>query len=118
MTDPQEDAELDPAMERVRRKLVRLLAVSSAIMAVGLVAVLVAVIYRVSENAASPGPAVSVDLPVAAHDVRAATVGEGSLVLTIGGADPRIEVRRLSDGAALAVFRLRPGPAKTLDGGR
>jgi hypothetical protein len=39
---------LDPAMERVRRKMVRLLVISISIMMVGLMAVLFAVVYKVS----------------------------------------------------------------------
>ncbi|HWD12368.1 hypothetical protein P8H26_09700 [Pseudochrobactrum sp. sp1633] len=40
---------LDPAMERVRRKMVRLLAVSIAIMVIGLMAVLAAVVYKINK---------------------------------------------------------------------
>lgn len=40
---------IDPAMERVRRKMVRLLAVSIAIMVIGLMAVLAAVIYKINQ---------------------------------------------------------------------
>ena len=51
MTQPDELEEepLDPATERIRRKMVRLLAVSISIMMVGLLAVLGAIVYRLSE---------------------------------------------------------------------
>jgi len=48
-----EEAPLDPAAERVRRKMVRLLAVSIGIMFVGLFAVLSAIVWQLGE-AASP----------------------------------------------------------------
>lgn len=47
---PQEVQEppLDPAMERVRRKMIRLLAVSIGVMLIGLMAVLAAVVYKIN----------------------------------------------------------------------
>lgn len=48
--DHEEDKPLDPEMEKVRRKMVRLLAVSLGIMFLGVMAVLVGVVYKVMEN--------------------------------------------------------------------
>lgn len=58
---PNETAEpqLDPAMERVRRKMIRLLAVSVGVMLIGLMAVLGAVVYKINkapDNAADAQP--------------------------------------------------------------
>ncbi|MGO1163453.1 hypothetical protein [Brucella pseudogrignonensis] len=44
----QPEPPLDPAMEKVRRKMVRLLAVSIGVMLIGLMAVLVAVVYKIN----------------------------------------------------------------------
>ncbi|MBV2144700.1 hypothetical protein KUG47_14465 [Falsochrobactrum sp. TDYN1] len=46
--DEQPEPPLDPAMERVRRKMIRLLAVSIGVMLIGLMAVLVAVVYKIN----------------------------------------------------------------------
>ncbi len=46
----QDDAPLDPAQERLRRKLVRLLFVSGGIMMLGLIAVFAAIVYKVGES--------------------------------------------------------------------
>ncbi|MEC9343002.1 MAG: hypothetical protein VYD64_04060 [Pseudomonadota bacterium] len=46
--DPREDKPLDPAVERLRRKMVRLMVVSIGIMMVGLMAVLGAIVYKAS----------------------------------------------------------------------
>jgi hypothetical protein len=43
-----EDAPLDPAVERVRRKVMRLMGISVAIMMVGLMAVIGAIFYKIS----------------------------------------------------------------------
>lgn len=48
--DHEEEKPLDPEMEKVRRKMVRLLAVSLGIMFLGVMAVLVGVVYKVMEN--------------------------------------------------------------------
>lgn len=58
-----EEAPLDPATERVRRKMVRLLAVSIGIMFIGLMAVLSAVVYRMND-ATAPVEGSSVALAV------------------------------------------------------
>jgi len=42
---------LDPAAERLRRKLVRLLLVSGGIMMLGLIAVFAAIVYKVGQDA-------------------------------------------------------------------
>lgn len=46
----EEEKPLDPEMERVRRKMVRLLAVSLGIMFLGVMAVLAGVVYKVMDN--------------------------------------------------------------------
>lgn len=69
----QEDEPLDPVMENVRRKMVRLQIVSSGIIIVSLMAVLFAVVYKVKnrpepEKLATPGSfVVPADQPLAAR---------------------------------------------------
>lgn len=53
-TDEYDDKPLDPAVERVRRKMMRLMAVSIGIMLVGLLAVLFAIVYKISSPDANP----------------------------------------------------------------
>ena len=67
----QEDKPLDPALESVRRKMIRLQIVSVAIMVVSLMAVFGAVVYKTMRPAAKPGSAaiaagIPSDQPVAA----------------------------------------------------
>jgi hypothetical protein len=106
VTEENQDTELDPAMERVRQKLTRLLLVSAGIMGLGFVAVLVAVIYRVSEDTARFRDPVATDVPVAPEDVRSVSASADNLVIVVDGEDPRVEVRRLEDGALIGTFRL------------
>ncbi|MEM8852262.1 MAG: fimbrial protein [Pseudomonadota bacterium] len=106
--DDETEEPLDPAMERVRRKLIWLLAISGGVMAVGFLTVIVAVMYRVSQVSVEETVAeVTLDVPASA--VLSATVADGHLILTIGGDNPRIEVRNQSDGALLQTFRLQGG---------
>jgi hypothetical protein len=46
----EDEKPLDPAMEKVRRKMVRLLGVSIAVMMVGLMAVLGAIVYKMNRG--------------------------------------------------------------------
>ncbi|MFA7415156.1 MAG: hypothetical protein WC048_11775 [Rhizobium sp.] len=69
--DEQEEKPLDPALENVRRKMVRLQLVSAGIMFVSLMAVLAAVVYKATrtetrEPAASTSLAIPADQPIAA----------------------------------------------------
>lgn len=108
MSDNDEEGELDPAMERVRRKLVRLLIFSTGIMVLGLAAVVVGIFYRVSQMDADRGPREPVPLAIAADALVSATADDDQLILVVGGASPRIEVRDLGDGSVIAVFTLEP----------
>jgi len=110
VSENEDEGELDPAMERVRRKLARLLFISTGIMVLGLAAVVAGIVYRVSEREErDAGPPVA--LGVAADDLIAVSASGDRLVLTIGGDSPRIEVRRLSDGALRTTLLLEPAEA-------
>ena len=104
MSIDEDEKPLDPAVERVRRKLMRLLLVSTGIMVLGFAAVAIAVVYRIS--ATKTTTSADVALPIAAGDIAGVALGDGTIALTIRGDTPRIEVRRLADGALVTTFRL------------
>lgn len=54
--DDLDEKPLDPAMEKVRRKMVRLLAVSIGIMFIGLMTVLGAIVYKFTRNDTPKAP--------------------------------------------------------------
>ncbi|MBT9369435.1 hypothetical protein [Rhizobium sp. CSW-27] len=72
--EQQEDEPLDPVLENVRRKMVRLQLVSGGIMFISLMAVLIAVVYKVRSQpapvpaavTASAGFSVPADQPLSA----------------------------------------------------
>lgn len=53
MNETPQDEPLDPQVEAIRKRLVRLLAVSGGIMVVGLLTVIIAVIYRLGGDSDS-----------------------------------------------------------------
>lgn len=80
MTNPnfpdEQEAPLDPALEKVRRKMVRLLFISSSVIIVGLMAVVYSIVNRVNRlpeqaeatstpaiELAAPAPSQSITLP-------------------------------------------------------
>ena len=90
---------LDPAFEKIRRKMVRLLALSIAVLFVGLIAVLSAVVYR------SAGPATAslaegggpISLPVGARVLETSLSGETILLrVAIGDSEEILLVDRPS----------------------
>lgn len=62
-----DDKPLDPAVERVRRKMMRLMGISVAIMMVGLMAVIGAIFYKISgggkKNIATPPSEQKIPIP-------------------------------------------------------
>ena len=48
--DDEPEKPLDPAMEKVRRKMIRLLAISIGVMMAGLMAVLFAIVYKMNSR--------------------------------------------------------------------
>ncbi|WP_299869669.1 hypothetical protein [uncultured Hoeflea sp.] len=64
--DDPDEKPLDPEMEKVRRKMVRLLAVSIGIMFIGLMTVLGAIVYKFTQDdAASGGDQLTAGSPMA-----------------------------------------------------
>lgn len=61
--DQEEEKPLDPAMENVRRKMIRLQIVSGAIMFVSLMAVFGAVVYKTMQSEPTPASTVSSGVP-------------------------------------------------------
>ena len=99
---------LDPAMERVRRKMIRLLAVSIGIMVIGLMAVLAAIVYKINQPIED-----AVDSPrseMAGQPLSAALTGE-SITLDPG---TRILSHNLSDNTLSLETRLVNGARQIL----
>ncbi len=112
----EEEQPLDPVMERVRKKMIRLMVISIGIMMVGLLAVLFAVIYKVSngssvakEEATTP-PAGTVvetnlELPVGAKII-SSTVEDGRLVVHITKSDGSVEFLIVDTKSGALVSRI------------
>jgi len=71
-----EEQPLDPAMERVRRKMIRLLAVSIGIMVIGLMAVLAAIVYKINQPVSGAAKQAVVHSEIPGQPIGDALVGE------------------------------------------
>jgi hypothetical protein len=104
-----EDEPLDPAMERVRTKMVRLLAVSIGTMMVGLFAVLFAVIYKANDGPEAL-PSAVLDVP-ADFTARSVSLADGRLAML--GADgeggQRVLVFDANTGALISDYSMASG---------
>ncbi|KOF17782.1 membrane protein [Ensifer adhaerens] len=119
--DDQEDKPLDPAMENVRRKMVRLQLVSAGVMLVMLMAVLGTIVYkltRTDETAQAQSAAIAVPSEAPVNAVAALPAGftvtnvalSGSQVLFYGnlpGAEPRAIVFDIGAGRIIADITVR-----------
>ena len=109
----EEEKPLDPAAERLRRKMVRLLAVSIGTLFIGVMAVLGAVVYKLSGRSAAPAaleaqaPGVAVegriDLPEGAMIVSADLDGERVMLhVRLPDGRQRLLVHSLAGGGIIA----------------
>lgn len=110
--DEQDEKPLDPVLERVRRKMIRLQLVSAGVMVVALMAVLIAIVYKGHRaNEAARGPAITEDVPNEGSTLVKAALPEGFKVNATQLSGDRI----LFDGTDKAgqrkmlVFNLRRG---------
>ncbi len=104
----------DPAFEKVRRKMVRLLAISIAVLFVGLIAVLSAVVYRTSDG--EGGQRAGGTLPPVAIGAGARIAG-----VALDGDTALLTVERADGGQDLLLLDLATGavasryPIQTVD---
>jgi hypothetical protein len=116
--DIDEEAPLDPAAERLRRKLARLVLVSGGIMFAGLIAVFAAIVYRLGMLDAIPGarsgaPAGLVRAQIAVPagaTLLSADIDGARALLAVAAADGSTELLHvdLATGAVLGRYSLRP----------
>ena len=113
----EEEAPLDPAVERVRRKLARLLIASFGVMFLGLIAVFSVIVYRLNAPAGNPGlstgaavrfPAgdATIRLPAGTRVVSTALDGGRALLQVDGPAGAELVLIDLADGSILARYEL------------
>ena len=102
-----EDEPLDPVMERVRKKMVRLLVISIGIMVVGLMAVLGAIVYKISnpkQNEEAAVPAEAKDQAIATNVELAENIDvilpKGAIILSTSLTENRLLITvQLADGS-------------------
>ena len=117
--DPRgEDEPLDPAVERVRRKLARLMLVSIGTLLIGVLAVLGAVIYRASGDGSTPpanGQGTIALVPGAT--VRSSSLAPNGLLVEIALPDGATELVVLDPVSGAPRLRVRLAPGGTGEGG-
>lgn len=104
--DDEQEKPLDPAVERVRRKLVRFVAINLGLLFLALMAVVVAIVYRASRVEEPASAAVS-ELPMPADR----TVLEGEIALPRGA---RIVSHALSGSVLSLQLQLPDGERSIL----
>jgi hypothetical protein len=111
--EPEDEKPLDPATERLRRKMLRLLAVSVGTLIVAVMAVLGAVVYKVSSRAPAvpegPAPTLALDVPQGSS-IEDMALGEGQALLRLRDGEGQVTLQRidLSTGRTLARYTLPP----------
>lgn len=108
----EEEKPLDPAAERLRRKMIQLLAVSIGIMLVGVMAVLGVVVYKTLPQPQGLGaPTVSIELPADEEIVDTALDGDRALIRTRASGIDRLYVVSLANGGILKRLDVRRAAA-------
>lgn len=123
--DNTEDKPLDPAVERVRAKLVRFMIINLAILFIALMAVVVAIVYRKSSAPQAPSvtpselPALpagqtlphEIALPEGARILHHALAGDRlSLHLALANGGHSILIYDIAAGRVVARLNVKPDP--------
>lgn len=111
-TEYEDEPPLDPVLENVRRKLVRRMAWSLGIMMIGLMAVLGAIVYKISApegetDILSQDKGIMIDIPDGAKIV-SSSASDDHLLITIEVAQGRYELLSIDrdTGAVLSTIKL------------
>jgi hypothetical protein len=117
--EAEDDAPLDPAAERLRRKLVRLLILSGGIMMLGFIAVFAAIVYKVGKageggvRSLSAGSSLDVRIAVPRGRRLSATSLDGDralLTLLAPDGTASLMLIDLNTGATLGRYSIGEGP--------
>ncbi len=108
-----EDKPLDPAVERVRRKMMRLMAISIGIMMIGLMAVLFVIVYKISAGNEAQAPAgdtfeTVLKIPAGAKIISQSLTGD-RLTLLAEHADGRQTIFIFDTAARKVIGRIEVG---------
>jgi hypothetical protein len=114
-SDPDDEAPLDPAAERLRRKLARLLLVSGGVMLLGFIAVFAAIVYKLgllgeSGSTAGGEPVEArIALPAGARLLSAdLDGGRALLALETAGGGRALLLVELESGRILGRYTIAP----------
>jgi hypothetical protein len=117
-TDPDDEDPLDPAAERLRRKMARLVVVSGGIMMLGLIAVFAAIVYKLGmlgDAAAPSGERLAagiveagIEVPAGARLVGADLDGDRALLSVETEGASTLVLVDLATGNVLGRYALTP----------
>lgn len=110
--DDQDEKPLDPVLEKVRRKMIRLQLVSAGVMVVALMAVLVAIVYKANRAPdTNRQQAVADDVPSEGQAIIKAALPEGFTTNTTAISGDRVLFDGIDrDGSRkVLIFNLRLG---------
>ncbi|MBP0615161.1 hypothetical protein [Jiella mangrovi] len=108
----EDDKPLDPAAERLRRKMVRLLVVSIGIMIIGVMAVLGVVVYKTLPKAGGLGEeTATVVLAPGEEIVDTSLDGDRALIHTRANGADHLYVVAIADGRILKRLQIAPEAA-------
>jgi hypothetical protein len=117
--DDEGEKPLDPAAERLRRKMVRLLFVSGGIMLLGLIAVFASIVYKLNERGADASESFSAGSPVeaeiaipAGHRIVSTSLGGDRVLITLAAPDGSTSLLLidLKTGATLGRYATKAEP--------
>jgi hypothetical protein len=117
--EDEDEKPLDPAAERLRRKMVRLLFVSGGIMVLGFIAVFAAIVHKLNEGGEDTPAAFTSGSPVvgeiaipAGHRIVSTALDGDRALLTLAAPDGSASLLLidLASGATLGRYETKPAP--------
>ncbi|MEX0954358.1 MAG: fimbrial protein [Rhizobiaceae bacterium] len=110
--DDEDEKPLDPAVERVRRRVMRFIAINLGILFVALMAVAIAIVYRVGSRNEDAPPVAGAQVPagsIAADGVIALPAGARIVSQSLSGDRLSVQVEQPGGERAFLIYDLASG---------
>ena len=117
--DDEDEKPLDPAVERVRRRVLRFMAINMGVLFVALMAVAIAIVYRIGSDEEAPAERVgapsiaaqgTIALPADARIVsQSLSGGRLSVEVALSGGERAFLIYDLASGGVVSRITVEPG---------
>jgi hypothetical protein len=107
--DDEDEKPLDPAVERVRRRVLRFMAINMGVLFVALMAVAIAIVYRLGTDEAAPAGEANAEQSIAAQGAISVPAGARIVSQALSGDRMAVQIALQGGERAFLIYDLASG---------